>query len=207
MSGVATAASVASVAISAYGAVSAGQAQASSANSQAQNALYQGQVARNNQAIANQQADSEIEAGTTQAMTQSLAGAATAGAIRARGGASGVDVNTGTSVDVQASQRQVAQLDTETVMNNSQRRAYGYRSQAVNFGAQSGLDTTQASLLQQQAGYDTTSGYLKAGGTLLSSASSLPTNWLGGGVPADPGSGSGYTGSIAYSGGDYAGVA
>ncbi len=157
-------------AISAGGAVYSGVASANSAN-------YQGAVARNNAIIAGQNADYAVASGLQKAETQGLKGAAIGGKIKAGQAANGVDVNSGSAVDVQAGSREAGELDSETVLNNAQLAAYGYRSQQTGYTAQSGLDTMEASA-------DETSGFLKGGGGLLSGASSVPAAFGGGSSPS-----------------------
>lgn len=155
---------IAGAAISAGGTILGGIASGNAAS-------YQATVARNNAVIANQNAAYATAAGQQQAEQQGLKGAAAVGRIKASQAANGVDVNTGSAVDVQKSQAEESQLDTETVLNNAELQAYGYRSQATNFTAQAGLEQTQAEEAPIGAG-------LAAGGGLLSSASSVGTNWI-----------------------------
>ena len=155
---------IAGAAISAGGTILGGIASGNAAS-------YQATVARNNAVIANQNAAYATAAGQQQAEQQGLKGAAAVGRIKASQAANGVDVNTGSAVDVQKSQAEESQLDTETVLNNAELQAYGYRSQATNFTAQAGLEQTQAEEAPIGAG-------LAAGGGLLSSASSVGTNWV-----------------------------
>lgn len=149
--------------ISAIGAIS-------SADAQAQTASYQAQVARNNATIANQNAAYSIKAGEAQATAQGLKSRAELGAAVAGLAASGVDVNSGSAADVQTTQREFGQLDTEQTRQNAQLQAYGYRSQSSNF-------TAEATLEQQKADQAPTAGLLTAGGDLLSGASSLASKW------------------------------
>jgi hypothetical protein len=144
--------------VSAVGQVANGMASAA-------NAEYQSQVAANNAQIARQNATYSIQAGQAKAQQESMKQAQTGGLIKAAQAANGVDVNTGSNVDVQTSQREKGVLDTETTVHNSQLQAYGYRTQATNFEAQSQLDSQQAS--QAEFG-----GILGATGSLLSSAKS-----------------------------------
>lgn len=144
--------------ISAVGAISQGQAAAKSAE-------YQAQVARNNAIIANQNADYAIKAGQTKAETASKKAAQQQGMIKAAFAANGIDVNSGSAVDVQVGQREAGKLDTETTMNNSQLQAYGYRSQAVNFQAEAGLHEAEASNA-------VTGSFFSAAGGLLGNISS-----------------------------------
>lgn len=115
--------------------------------------------------------------------TQSLKGAAQGGKIKASQAANGIDVNTGSAVDVQTGAREANELDSETVLNNAQLSAYGYRSQQTGFTAEAGLDKNKA----EEAPI---AGDLNAAGGLLSSASSIGGkfggggNWAGGSSPA-----------------------
>ena len=123
--------------ISAYGQVEQGKATANAAN-------YSSQVAANNATIANQNAAYATAAGETNAAATSLKGRAQSGKIKATQAASGIDVNTGSAVDVQEGNRETNKLDTETVLNNAELQAYGYRSAATGYTAQSQLDTATA---------------------------------------------------------------
>lgn len=175
----ATAALVAGVVgggISAVGAVEGGAATAAAAN-------YRAAVAANNAIIEKQNATYAEQAGSVAGTTQGLKGAQVAGKIKAGQAAGGVDVNTGSNKAVQAGQREVANLDTATTVNNSELQAYGYRTKAVSDTAESQLDTFTAN--QAPIGAD-----IGAAGSLLSSASSLSSKWntLG---PSSIGGGSG----------------
>lgn len=146
-------------------------------------ANYNAAVAQNNATIAQQNATRAEQAGAVAAQNQGQKGAAQSAALRVAQASGGVDVNTGSAVDVQTGERETNLLDTETVMQNADLKAYGYRVQGENFTAQSQLDTAQASEAVPAAA-------LKAGGGLLSSASALGPkfanfNWSGG-APAGP---------------------
>ena len=127
----------AGAAASAGGALYSGIAQSEAAS-------YQATVARNNALIAQGNAQRAIAAGQQQAQTQSLKNAATAGAIKTAQAANGVDVNSGSAVDVQASQRETGQLDTQNTLYNSMIQAYGYRVNATSDTAQAGLEEATA---------------------------------------------------------------
>lgn len=152
--------------VSAVGAIEGGHAQANAAN-------YNAEVARNNATIANQNAEYSLAAGSEKATVEGLKGAETAGALKATQAASGIDVNTGSAVDVQRGQREKSVLDTATTMNNAELQAYGYRTQSTGFTAQAGLDEAEAEQAPIGAG-------LSAAGGLLGSASSLSFKWQGG---------------------------
>ena len=164
---IAAVAGIAGAGISAVGMVEQGQATANAAN-------YNAQVARNNALIAGQNAEYATNAGLEKADIAARKGAAAGGRIKAAQAASGIDVNTGSAVDVQEGQRETSKLDAETVLNNAQLEAYGYRTQATGFTAQAGLDTAQAE--QAPIGAD-----IGATGSLLSNASSLGFKWTSAG--------------------------
>ena len=143
--------------ISAVGTIAGGIAQS--------NALkYQAQVAQNNAIIANQNAQYAIEAGQQKAAAQSLKEAEVGGAIKAAQAANNVDVNTGSNKEVQISQRMLGKLNTETQLSNAQLTAYGYRSQATNYQAQSQLYAYEAPQAE-------TAGFLGGAGQIFGAAS------------------------------------
>lgn len=161
--------------LQAVSSISGGVAASNAAN-------YQAAVARNNATIAQQNAVRAEQAGAAAAENESRKGASKVAKIKVAQAASGVDVNTGTAVDVQAGQRETNQLDTETVFQNSMLHAYGYRTQAQNFESEARLDEMKGEAAK-------TAGYLGAAGSLLSNASSIGGKWgggatWGGGAPA-----------------------
>jgi len=124
---------------------------------------YAAQVARNNKTLALQNADYARNAGQAQAAITSMKGAAKSGALKAGQAASGVDVNTGSAVDVQAGEREADTLDAETVLTNAELQAYGYTTQAANFEA--------------EAQQDETASMFDALGTIASGVGSVASKW------------------------------
>jgi hypothetical protein len=156
-------AGVAGAATTAIGTLSAGAAQQKSLN-------YQAQVARNNQTIAYQNAETATQTGQQAATNKSMEARQKEAATTAAIASAGVDVNSGSASDVRTTQREVGELDTETVAHNAALQAYGYRTQATNFGAEAELQSAEAS----QA---VPASELTAAGGLASSASSLGLQW------------------------------
>jgi hypothetical protein len=145
---------------------------------------YAAQVAANNELIAQHNAQYALESGTVTANNEALKGAAEGGAVKTAQAASGTSVNTGSNVAVQESQRAAAKENTETTLSNAELQAYGYRTQATSFAAQSELDTAAA----QQ---DVTGAEIGATGSLLSGASGTAFKWIQNqnqppGTPAQP---------------------
>jgi hypothetical protein len=161
----------------AYGQVYSGMATGDAAS-------YQAEVARNNALIAEQNAKRASEAGAAQATAVSLKGAAKVGKIKTAQAANNIDVNTGSAVDVRASEREAGVLDTATVLSNAELESYGYRSKATGYTAEAGLLGTQAEEAPIGAGIGAT-------GSLLSGASSVGFKFGGGS--------GGNTGSVAPS--------
>lgn len=141
-------------AMTAVGQFAAGNAKANAANYNAQVAIMNANQQKQNAVIASQ-------SGSQQATMQSLKTRATIGAERANQGASGVNVNTGSAIDTQASTHEIGTLDAMTVRTNAAREAFGYQTAAVNQEAQATLD-------KYEAKYDREAGMLQAGTTLLS---------------------------------------
>lgn len=201
MSGITTASAIGiglaavGTATTVYGQISAGNAAASNSAFQGQVARNQAQVMENNAIVAEQNADYVGKVGMENASRESMKGAARQAKIKAGIAANGVDPNSGSAVDVEQSQRELSKLDATSVLSDAELKAYGYRSEATN-------DRYAAATLRAggeniaAGGQSALSGsYLKAGGTLLSSLSSLPTKFsFGGGSGADP------TGSIRTAG-------
>lgn len=160
--------------VSAVGTIASGEANQASA-------AYQATVAQNNAVIANQNAVQAEQAGNAAAQNQSLKGAAALGKVKANQAASGIDVNTGSAVNVQVGEREANQFSTENVFHNDLLQAYGYRVNAENATAESQLDTAKSEEAVPAAA-------LSATGGLLSSAASVGGKWSGpAGIPNIPG--------------------
>ncbi len=183
---IAAVAGIAGAGVSAYGAYEQGQAAKEAGAAQAASANYSAQVAANNAAIAEQNAQHAEAAGRAQAEAVSLKGAQTSARIKVAQAASGIDVNTGSAVDVQESQGEKNTLDTETVMSNAELQAYGYRTQGTGYTAQSALDTATAEQAPIGASFAASGDYLKGGGGLLSSISSVGSKWASAGTTTSP---------------------
>jgi hypothetical protein len=150
--------------MSAIGSYEQGQAKS-------QAAMYQAQVAANNAAIARQNAVFEIQGGETEATNVGLRIRAAIGAEKARQGASGINVNKGTAVDVRAGTEELGMLDALTVRSNAARKAYGYQVSATSDVAQSGLLQMEGSQAQE-------AGDIGAAASLLSGASTVGGNYM-----------------------------
>lgn len=159
--------------VQAVGTVTSMAGAAQNAQATAQASLYSAQVARNNQMIAEQNAQYATAKGEQGAEVRQLQGGQMRGTARAMMGASGVKIDGGidlSPVRVQGDIAMITELDTQTIRNNALREAYGHRVQGMGFGAAAGLDTMKAD------------SALRAGGTnvltsLISGASGIADKW------------------------------
>lgn len=158
----------------AAGSLQSGQDRAAEADSRQKMALYQQQVALNNQIIANQNATYEENVGISQTEIQQMKDRAKDSAIKVGQAASGVDVNRGSAVNVQASAKKIEQTDEQTVMQRALTRAYGYRALASNYGSDAGRFGVQASFAPAEADSYRRAGFMGAAGDLLSGFQYLP---------------------------------
>ena len=126
---------------------------------------FQAQIARNNAEIAGRNAQGAREAGAVQALNSMLRTRAVVGQTKAAQAASGIDVNSGSAVDVQASERMLGMLDALTIRSNAARAAYGYEAEAGGYQA-------RAKMLRQGGKMARIGGLMNASGTILEGATS-----------------------------------
>ncbi len=144
--------------VGAMGAIQSSQAAASAAK-------YNAAVAEQNAAIQKRNASMAIQAGEQRVAMEGLKTKAKVGGIMATQGAQGVDVMSGSALDVRSSAADLGELDALTVRSNAVKEAYGYEVNAMNDKAQAALDRKQASA-------SLASGWYGAAGSLLGAASS-----------------------------------
>ena len=169
----------------------AGQIQQANAASAA--AGYNAKVAQQNAEIATQNANyagAQGEQNVAAAQSESRAKVA---AITANQGASGVDVNSGSSVDVRQSEAKLGMLNALNVRSQAVRQAYGFQTESVNDMAQSKLDKMQGKAAK-------TAGYLNAASSVLGGAGKAADYYGNHLSKTDP---VGLTGSAAYDEYDY----
>lgn len=140
--------------VSAYGQYQAAQA----ANKQAD---YQSKVAANNAATAEMEARYAEDQGQRNAETQRRKTAIMIGSQRARAGASGAVVDSGSFLDLTLDTAMQGELDAMALLNEGKMEAWRNRVQGTNYKAQSKL-----------YGMSKTNPYIGAAGTLLQGAGS-----------------------------------
>jgi hypothetical protein len=152
-------AGLASAGIGAVGAMRQGEANAAAAN-------YQAQVAANNAAIERQNAEWEFQSGEVQTENVARNTRNVVGTTKAAQAASGVEVNTGSNVDVRAAESELGALDALTVRSNAARRAYSHEVAATG-------DEAQAQLLRSEADSARSAGRLSALGSFIGGIGSV----------------------------------
>jgi hypothetical protein len=171
MSGAASAVTIGSLALTAASTVMGAIGKSQEAAAQAGMANYQAQVARNNQQVAEWNAQRALQQGQVDEQNQRLKSAALLGSQRAALAAQGGDVNSGSPLDIQADTARAGEYDAQTIRNNAALKAYGYRVQGANAGAEANLDDYKAASTMSALPYG-------VGSTLLGGAKSLlSANW------------------------------
>lgn len=175
-------ASIAGTALSAYGAHEQGQATS-------QMYGYQANVAKINSQIELQNADYARMQGEQQSVIEGRKGAQQLGAIRAAQGASGLNVNSGSNAQVQASQKSTTALDLNQIRSNAAKTAY-------DFDVKSTEDLNQAGLYSAASTNATRAGNINVASSIIGGAGSVSSKWLAGqqqGLWGNAGGSSSYT--------------
>lgn len=146
---------IAGAAVSAIGAIQKGQADAGAAK-------YNATIARQNSVVALQQGDAAVQAQNRDARRR-------LGSMKALYGASGVEGDTGSPLDVLADSTRMAELDALTTQYNYQLKSQGFDDQAA-------LDDSNAKNSR-------TASYLNATSSLLNSGAGAMNRSGGTSIP------------------------
>ena len=151
------------LASSAYSTISGFETQQRQAWAAQAQGKYEAAVDEQNAALSDKQAQDAIERGQIEEARQRLVTRQTIGATRAAQAAQGVDVGSGSAVDVQASEAGLGELDALMIRNNAAREAYGFKVQAIQ--------ERQHAKIARVAGAGAAAGYAAGSyGTLLTGA-------------------------------------
>jgi hypothetical protein len=152
------------------GAGVATQAQAAANASQAQkNAYeYQAAVSRNNQKIAEWQAQNAIAQGQEAEIDQRRKMAALKGSQRAGLAAKGLDISSGSALNILTDTDYLGEMDVLNIRSNAERQAWAQRVQGSN-------EAANATLLSMRA--DAENPLMAGAGTLLTGAGSVADRW------------------------------
>lgn len=151
-------------ALSAVGSIFGGKSQKSMYD-------YQSSLAKLNADIDRQNAEWELTKGEQEATQYGMKAGQQFAAIRTAQGASNLDVNSGSALDVQNSQRRITQMDNATIRANAGKAAYDYTVRAT-------ADENQAKLYTAAGENARTAGYLNAASSIIGTAGSVSSKWL-----------------------------
>lgn len=164
--GIGTAASLAGGAVATGGALAKG----ASDRNQYQ---YQAGVALLNQNIAKQNAAYTRDVGENAAFLSGRKTQSTIATEKVIQSAGGLDVNSGSNLDVRKSTADVGAIDQATIRQNYAKKAYGYEVEAATKGAEATGDV----IAGDQAGK---AGNINAASSILGTAASVSSKWLQG---------------------------
>lgn len=157
---------IASAVIAAAGAVVEGVSESEAANAQKQ-------IARQNAEIAARNADRAMATAESRQEALGMRNRAVAGSLKAKQGASGVRTDSGSSSEVQTSQRALGLFDQMMAKSNAAREAFGIKTQEKQFRDEAAIAKTRGSNALVGAGFDAASSLVSA----ASSASSSYSKW------------------------------
>ena len=157
--------SVASAGVGAMGAGATADANAASYN-------YKAAVASNNAKIAKMNADQATFAGGVAAQSNDLKTKNMVATQLVTQAANGLDVGSGTNVNLRESAAALGHLDTLTILNNAAKNTQGFKAQGMNFEAESGLNRASATNAE-------TAGEIDIMKSLLGGATGVADKWTG----------------------------
>jgi hypothetical protein len=139
-------------------------------DAQANAAMYQAQVAKNNEKIAKMNASTTVLAGFDEQYKKGLETRALIGTQKAAQAANNIDVTSGSAKSVRDSTYILGRMDEMTIMQNATRKADQYMAQAMNYAAEAGLYEYQAETAETAKQFAMMS-------TLIGGATSFADKW------------------------------
>jgi len=153
-------------------------------------AAYQGSLLEQNASVAEAQAADAIARGAQDTYQHRAGVRRLIGAQRAAIGASGVDLGTGSALDVQMDAARLGELDELTIRNNAAREAWGFKVEAANYRNQA--------ILGKYAAKNQAQGLRnESWGTLLSGAASVASMYSSNSLRPRVTRSGGYTPSVS----------
>lgn len=129
---------------------------------------YQSQVAKNNQQLAEWQAQDALERGQTEKQRLQLKKGAVLGAQEAILASRNVALDEGSALRILAETELMAERDITTVEANAEKEAWALRNQANSYGSNAGFLRSRA---------DAQNPWLDAAGTALTSTGRVASSW------------------------------
>lgn len=152
------------------GAHIAAQGQVDTASANAQAAVFNEGVALNNAELLKENATRTGQAGVAQAGISEQQTRSQVAGIITNQAAAGVNVDSGSAVNVRNSASMEGMLNALTIRSNAAKQAYAYQTEAASQTATAGLDKAQAA-------YDISAGNKAAKGTILGGAANATSNF------------------------------
>lgn len=143
---------------------------------------YEGDLLDQNASLADRQGADVLARGREAEGRQRGASRRLAGAQRAAGAASGIDVNTGSARDVLEGDAQLGELEALMIRNNAAREAWGYQVQAGDYRRQSELARMSGRQDAQSLRRGSVSTLLSGAGELASIYAAAPKRISRGGT-------------------------
>lgn len=159
---------MAMVAMSVYGAYSQASAASKAASSQKNAYEYQAQVSANNAKIAEWQAQNEIAKGQQAEIEQRRKTAALKGTQTASLAARGLDISTGSALNILTDTDYMGEQDALTIRDNAAKAAWSARLQGANESGNSAFYSSAASGISPSGAFTS---------SLLGSAGSVASSW------------------------------
>jgi hypothetical protein len=166
------AATVVSAGVSAYSAYSSGQAQAQNARYQAEVARRNAQMNQSNAELAARNANYAEVQGASNERNAARRARQIMGAQEAAAAGNGLDVGSGSPLDLKESSLRVGTENIENAREAARRQAEGYRRQEANFANSAGTSSIQAMGYDAAGANYATAGEMGAFSSLLSGAAS-----------------------------------
>lgn len=132
---------------------------------------YKAGVAAINEKVQEQNSQWALASGDVASEEAGLKAGQEIGETRAKQGASGTDVNSGSNTLVRDSQRTAAQFDQSVVTNDAARKSYAFRVAGTEASAEQNLDTMAATSTDAATGFQVAS-------SILGGASSVASKWM-----------------------------
>lgn len=170
-------AAVASVSMSAYGMYAQGQQQQKQAEYQAAVANNNAIVAEQNAQIQDRAAQDALNRGRIEEQQHRLKVAQMKGTQRSALAASGVEVDSGSALDMVADTAMMGEMDALTIRNNAERESYNFQVGAYNARAQAGNFRAESGLLSMSGANAARNGTWGAATTLLGGAAQTYSNY------------------------------
>lgn len=164
---------IAGIGLQAYGQHKAGQGAAAAGKAQQAAAESQAELDEFNAHVADQQAQDALERGGAQESKFRSQVRGLIGSQRAGQGASGVDVNYGSTVAVQADAAALGELDALTIRNNAMREQWGYQVEASDLRTKAEIARQTGEFAAEAGEAAGTTADFAAVGTLVGGAGSL----------------------------------